>query len=282
MVDDVATATDGRRLAWLEVGDPFGVPVMHNHGAPTSRLEVQRYDAFGREHGVRLIGIDRPGYGRSDPRPGRRFEDWPADVAAVADALGVGRFFTTGISSGGPYAVVVAAALGDRVRGAGVLCGVGDFGRAGAMEGYWPEELVLMRLAKSDPTSLLAQLDRLGETVRADPLAFLSDRIGGHIRRDVARAFADNLAEAFRQGGVGYAEDLTAQALPWTFDVSAIDVPVLVWHGDVDEMVPLHHALDTADRIPTGRLRVLPGLTHLPTAWLLGELVACLIDEVSD
>ena len=111
---------DGRVIAVEEYGDPAGVPVLYFHGWPASRLEAGLIPDLP----VRMLALDRPGYGRSTPKRGRTLMDWPADVAAVADRLGLDRFHVVGLSGGGPYAAACALALPDRVLGVAMVCPV--------------------------------------------------------------------------------------------------------------------------------------------------------------
>jgi len=104
----VLRLNDGRLLGYAEFGDPGGTPVMFFHGFPGSRLEGALGHEAAERAAVRMICIDRPGMGLSTFQPGRRMLDWPADVAALADALGIGRFAVGGVSGGGPYAAVCA------------------------------------------------------------------------------------------------------------------------------------------------------------------------------
>src|SRR5436309_3076234 len=93
--DSAIQLPDGRALAYAEWGDPDGRPVFYFHGMPASRLFVPDPEAAAGEH-VRLIAADRPGMGGSDPQPGHVVADWPADVVALADALGLERFGVVG------------------------------------------------------------------------------------------------------------------------------------------------------------------------------------------
>jgi pimeloyl-ACP methyl ester carboxylesterase len=103
---------DGRRIALAEYGALEGsITMFYFHATTSSRLEAWLFDDTARRRGVRVVGLDRPGAGRSDPRPGRRVLDWPADVANVADALGIKRFAVVGQSVGGVHALACAAAL---------------------------------------------------------------------------------------------------------------------------------------------------------------------------
>ena len=95
------TLPDGRRLAYAEFGTPDGRPVLYFHGAPSSRLEPLLVgDDAWRAHGLRVIAPDRPGVGLSDFLPKRGFSQWPNDVVALADALGLERFGVIGMSGG--------------------------------------------------------------------------------------------------------------------------------------------------------------------------------------
>nr|WP_311529055.1 alpha/beta fold hydrolase [uncultured Ralstonia sp.] len=115
--DSQLTLPDGRRLAWSDTGDPDGLPVILMHAIAGSRHLRHPDDRILYEQGVRLIVPERPGIGDSDPLPGRRVRDWPKDVAALADHLGLQRFVVLGYSGAGtPYALATAQCLPDRVR----------------------------------------------------------------------------------------------------------------------------------------------------------------------
>ncbi len=124
---------DGRELAYAEYGDVTGRPVFFFHGAPGSRL-FHPPDDVTRGAGVRLICVDRPGYGGSTFQPDRRILDWPKDVAALADRLGLDAFAVTGHSAGSPHTLACAYCLPDRVKAAAILCGVGPVEAPGATE----------------------------------------------------------------------------------------------------------------------------------------------------
>src|ERR671935_3108654 len=114
-------APDGRTLAYVERGAPDGVPVIVCHGTPGSRLTRHPDRELYERHGVRMVVYDRPGYGRSDPKPGRTVADAAADIEAIADELGLDRFAVVGGSGGAPHALACGALLGDRVLRVGAL-----------------------------------------------------------------------------------------------------------------------------------------------------------------
>jgi len=109
--DTVLALADGRRLGYAEFGDPSGAPCLYFHFSPGSRLEPAAVFSGVRQawlRGVRLVSADRPGFGLSDRQPARTLLDWPGDIAALADHLGIDRFAVLGASGGGAYALACA------------------------------------------------------------------------------------------------------------------------------------------------------------------------------
>ena len=137
------TARDGRTLAYLEVGDPDGPLVLHNHGGPSSRLEARLFADAAVKHGLRFVGVDRPGIGRSSPQKERSYAGWADDLVAIADALGRREFGVTGWSEGGPWALAAAAYVApERLRHVSSIAG----GSYGAFGDNWASD----RMSKID------------------------------------------------------------------------------------------------------------------------------------
>ncbi len=283
MVDSTMTLPEGRTLAYTEVGMPEGAAAFYFHGAPGGRFELASLDDAFAAVGVRAITADRPGYGGSSPRIGRTTADWAVDVAALADHLGVDRFAVMGLSSGGPYTVACASLLGNRVVGAIVAAGNTDMSWTGAGDGYMQSELDIM--AMDDEAAAVAWCeDRYG----ADGSRFF----GGDGDMDLGPVdngwLADEanlaplmttMAEAFHQGVVGYAHDITVQGRPWTFDPRAITCPTIVVHGADDRLVPISHSEHTASLIPGAELRLLDDMGHLSLTDELPSLAAEVLTE---
>src|SRR4030065_1994205 len=118
---------DGRNLGYDEYGPPEGKPLLYFHGAPSSRLEwtIFSSQALAQKLNLRVIGPDRPGIGLSDYQEGRRIRDWPKDVTALADSLGLERFAMLSYSMGGPYGLATAASIPQRLTKVGILSGPG-------------------------------------------------------------------------------------------------------------------------------------------------------------
>ncbi len=276
ITDDSLTFPDGRIIAFTVIGDPVGSTVFYNHGAPGGRLELLGLDAAFDAAGLRVISPDRPGYGGSTPLAGRATDDWSDDVTALADHLEVEQFAVMGLSSGGPYTVACASLLGDRVIGAIVAAGNTDMSWPAAGDGYLDTELDIMALGDPGAAVTYCQqhfgLDGSGffegeMDLGATDNAFLANDAN-------ATALLTTMAEAFRQGVVGYAHDIWVQGRTWSFDPSAITCPVMVAHGEDDRLVPIDHSRHTASLIPGAELRILAGVGHLSLTDELPALAA--------
>jgi pimeloyl-ACP methyl ester carboxylesterase len=280
MLDTSMTLSDGRLVAYTDLGASSSPLVMYFHGASTSRLDLVLFEDALTALDVRVVSADRPSYGGSSPQAGRGLEDWPRDIAALADHLGVERFAVMGASSGGPYAVACAALLPDHVASAGVVCGVTDFGWPDAWDGYPEDESELMRIGDEAAAVAWCQARYghdgsrfeeagLGELAPADQAAFEDAAL--------AAALMTTVGEAFRQGVGGYAQDIVAQARAWPFDAGAILAPVWVLHGDADTLVPVAHARHTAELIPGARLLTRPDQGHISILTEIPQLAAELV-----
>jgi pimeloyl-ACP methyl ester carboxylesterase len=280
MLDASMTLSDGRLLAYSDVGASTSPLVIYFHGAPGSRLDLAPFENAFTAFDVRVVSPDRPGYGGSSPQAGRRMEDWPTDVAALADHLSVDRFAVMGASSGGPYAVACTALLPDRVAGAGVVCGVTDFGWTSAWDGYPEGESELMRIGDEAKAVVWCE-ERYGH----DGSRFLEGGLAELAPADhavladkaLASGLMTTLGEAFRQGVGGYAQDAVVQGRPWSFDVGAIVVPVWVLHGKADTLVPVAHARHTAETIPGARLLTRPDHGHISILTEIPQLTTDLV-----
>jgi pimeloyl-ACP methyl ester carboxylesterase len=272
MRDSRLSVTCGRELAYTDIGAVDWPCVLFFHGAPSSRLRLAYLEERFLEAGVRVVSPDRPGYGASSPQPGRSLADWPTDITALADALGLDRFMVAGHSSGGAYALACAARLAQRVSACIILSGVTDMAWPDSWEGYPDTERELMRLPDEE-TAIAWCVQRFGVdgsgfiAASGFQLAEPDERL--YADAETARLLASARAEAFRQGVAGYAQDIVVQGRPWPFPPSTIAAPVQIAHGDLDTVLPLAHSRHTSELIPGSRLSVMPGHGHFS---ILGEL----------
>jgi pimeloyl-ACP methyl ester carboxylesterase len=260
--------TDGRAVGFADYGPPAATAVLWCHGGPGSRIEPAHLAAQASDAGLRIIGVDRPGYGLSTPQPGRSIAGWAPDALAVADHLGIGQFVAVGTSTGGAYALALAADDPDRVLGVVACCAMTDM--------RWPEGRATMSgphthavwNAPNRAAAIAAATEAHGEggskmrgAGMAPVLAASDAELFG------SPAWIATAAAAFRamfaQGLEGYADDRLADGGGWVgFDVASIRCPVTVLHGSSDRIVNVIHARHTAELVPTADLVIVDGLGH--------------------
>lgn len=262
---------DGRVLSYYDLGDPQGTPVLLFHGTPGAAIGWAFADGPARELGVRALALDRPGIGASTFQPERRLLDYPPDVAAFADGLGIGEFAVLGWSAGGPYALACAARMPDRVTAAGCAAGASPLDEPGAMDDLNAHDRRIVTLGRRSPGVVRTLLAASAAAVRHAP--GLTERWSAgqlsEAERDEYRRHLDVLGDrrffldAFQQGARGVTEDYRIYGEPWGFDLSEIRVRVTLWNGDADSLVPLRHAELLAAGIPGSTLEVVQGAGHL-------------------
>lgn len=264
---------DGRRLSFAEFGSVHGQALVWMHGTPGARRQVP-LDArkYADEHGLRIIGVDRPGIGSSTPHLYDDVLDWTGDLEVLADTLGIDTMHVIGLSGGGPYALAASVGLGERVQGVAVLGGVAPTQGPDAIDGG------LVRLAA--PFAPLIALTRvplgivLGRAIRlVKPFAGpIIDTYGRFQppgdRRLLARPeframFLDDLLNGSRFQISAPLADLILFTRDWGFTAADVTAPVHWWHGDDDHIIPWAHGKHMSERLPNCRFRTIEGESHL-------------------
>jgi pimeloyl-ACP methyl ester carboxylesterase len=253
-------AADGRRLRVEDGGDPDGKPVLMHHGTPGAGLLYAAHEADARERGIRLIGYDRPGYGGSTPQPGRTVADCAADVRAIAGALDIDRLGVWGISGGGPHALACAALLPDLVVAVGSLASVAPYGASGLdyFTGMGEENVTDIKLMLDDEPAARVKSRADRERLLAMSAARMTDAFPSLLSAVDAAAIIPELAQhlyasgqlGLAPGDEGWWGDGIAHLRPWGFELSAITVPVQLWHGRHDQFVPFQQGEWLANQIP--------------------------------
>ena len=231
---------------------------MHFHGIPGSRLERHVDDRIYERLGVRYITVDRPGYGKSEPSPGRTFVDWGADVDELTTILRIERFRAFAVSGGAPFALAVAAVFPDSVERVAIVSGVGPVDRPGAFRGMEVTERATYWAAPRYPraTAAITGVALGGATRASDALARAASHAGKTVgaRALGARAITEQLRESLRQGARTMVWENTLCARPWGFELASVSCDVQLWHGDRDHVCPLHHARYVASALPHATL----------------------------
>ena len=279
----VFVLADGRELAWIEYGSPSGVPVIALHGSPGTRYIFEPTAPIAARSGVRLVAIDRPGYGHSTHHPGRTLESGAHDVAQLVDHLGIDRFAVIGTSSGGPNAASCARFLGERLIGCAIVSGPAPPEAKVAADEMLRSNRIFPRLTRITPR-LFAFVFQAGmrQSVRnpertlewmirnlppCDAAVTQRPEVNAALRTDFARPVSPTAARAAVQ-------DVQLEQRPWGFRLADIAIPVHVWHGDLDRNVVVENGIYQASHIPHATLHQVPGAGHWLFCTYFGEILA--------
>jgi pimeloyl-ACP methyl ester carboxylesterase len=262
-----------RRLGYAEFGPASGRPLLWFHGTPGARRQIApQARELADERGVRIVSVERPGIGESTPHAYGALVEFAADVEKVCDALGIERFGVAGLSGGGPYALACAHEMPGRVVAAAVLGGVapafGPDAAAGGASGLIRAFAPLMRRAHQPVGSALRGLVRLLEPLADQAIDLFARQMppgDQRIFEDPAmrRMFREDLILGGRRNMQALCLDVALFARHWGFALADIEVPVHLWYGDADIIVPPHHGEHLARLIPDARLRIRIGEGHL-------------------
>jgi pimeloyl-ACP methyl ester carboxylesterase len=255
---------DGRRVGVAVFGAQQGFPVIALHGMPGSRLMYAAVAQAAARQGIRLIAVDRPGYGRSDRCAGGTLLDYAGDVAGIAEVIGLGRFAVLGTSGGGSYALACAARLGSRLTRVGVVSGIGPLRTPGSLAGMAPVNRWIFRLARLSPALVGVVLPRLVRRSLSQLQAHVAAGTSPSpsIPPGVLPLVVADQAEAIRQGGAGIAFDAGNLWRLWGFPLAQITVPARLWHGDADNLAPVALGRLIADAVPGCEATFYPGEGH--------------------
>lgn len=269
MVDNVLRLKDGRNLGYAEYGVSSGVPVLFFHGTPGARLNpvCTMMDSIAKKisgPSIRLIAIDRPGYGLSDPKPARTMQDSISDVIELVDYLNIDRFSIIAISGGAPYALSSSAKLEERINKVAIVCGLGPVYIPEVLENLSLEEKGTIQAALFAPEHLAA----FTQQAQSNPAAFVEkvlQAMSETERKAVSPELVDGYIQLIAEGtknSEGMISDYKIFAKDWGLNLEEITVPFHFWHSDNDENVPIFHAEFLTKVLPNSELTRLKGFNH--------------------
>jgi pimeloyl-ACP methyl ester carboxylesterase len=283
------TTGDGRTLDLFMSGPDDGEVLLYHHGTPGAGIVSEKLLATAATRHLRLVSFSRPGYGSSTRRAGRSVADVADDAVAVLDHVGASHCYSMGISGGGPHTLACAALLPDRVMAATVVASVAPYEADGLdfLAGMGRENIDEFGAALAGSEALQAFQDAWSSDFRAITGPQVADALGDLVppvdRAALTGEYADSLAadirQALRHGLWGWHDDDLAFVRPWGFGLDEIRIPLTLWQGDQDRMVPYAHGEWLSRRIPGVRANLLPGHGHLSLTvssdgLLLDDLIA--------
>ncbi len=307
--DRLVRLPSGRRLGIAEYGDPDGLPVLAFHGAPASRVMFDVTDQDARRLGLRIIAVDRPGYGLSPLDYGATLARRTDAFAELVDMYGLDRLAVLGVSGGGPYAVALAARLGSRIDALALISPLGPIAeidhrsRSGASHvgngsaaatangqhnGHDHEATKLsfghraffLDLAKHSwvlriNAEIAMRSFRAAPNFFAHTFAHLLPEADRNVVADpeVSRSIVDMTMEATRTGIGGGIADLEIYSEPWQVDYAAITARSKIWQGLDDLIVPVGASLHLGELIQGCQVQRMPGAGHF---WIYRQIGAVL------
>lgn len=237
--------SDGRKLGYEEYGDPKGKPLFYFHGWPGSRLSGIETDAAGKKVGVRIISIDRPGFGISDYKVDRTLLDFTDDIVEIADQLKIKKFSVMGVSGGGPYAAATAYKIPKRVHKVGIVVGLAPVNVKGNLDGMsFLSKISWASYRRFSFTRTIAGVNGLIGYKYFPTFSLLVGYGAKEDQKMVKEKFGkriDNSAkEAFKHGIKGPVLDLKLYTDDWGFKLKDIKSRVYLWYGAKDKNVSLN------------------------------------------
>jgi pimeloyl-ACP methyl ester carboxylesterase len=267
--DQTMQLPDGRTLGFAEYGSAEGTVLFYCQGYPGSRLEAAALSAHAAEAHVRVLSLDRPGFGRSSFQDHRSFLDWPNDLLALTERLGIDRFAVLGASGGAPYALACAQQIPERLLSCGIVSAIAPVTPTGM---NWQNRVIVF-LVNRTPWLFTRLLGAMARSFRDEQRAraALTKTLRGPDREAVlAHGLLDALTasarEAYHQGVQGAVFEARLYARDWGFRLEDIAFqPLYLWHGASDTFAPIERARAVAGKLARCHATYYPDDGHLST-----------------
>ena len=284
------TLSDGRVVSYSDSGNPGDRPVLLCHGLPGARLQIPSTAILAHQR-VRVVVIERPGLGLSDPQPLRTLADWCNDACAVLDALSLPVVTLVGYSAGTAYALTLAAAHPDRVDRIHIVSGMAPTAAAEIAD-MSPFNRWIHSLGNTMPPPLRravagvsARVIGTGDKAAAFGIGLMKNAFTPaereYLGRPEAAVFRQTVAENFRQGYDGYLVDLGIVTREWPISYTQIHHPVSAWYGSADRITPPSAAKDLRAVLPQTTVSITPDAGHLMIFMAWDELITRIANEAT-
>ena len=252
------TIEDGTTLFYKDWGPKTAQPIVFHHGWPLCSDDWDNQMMFFLSQGYRVIAHDRRGHGRSSQTDtGNEMDTYASDVATLVSALDLRNAVHVGHSTGGgEVARYVAGAQPGRVAKAVLIGAVPP---------------VMVKSEKNPGGLPIEVFDGFRAALAGNRAQFYRDIPSGPFygfNRLGATVYEGVIGNWWRQGMIGgikaqYDCIKAFSETDFTEDLKKIDVPVLIMHGDDDQIVPIaDSALLSAKLVKNGTLKVYPGYPH--------------------
>lgn len=263
---------DGRWLAWADLGDRDGYPLVFNHVITGTRRFRHPDLAVLSRAGLRLIMPERPGTGDSDPLADRTVQDWSYDVTHMVDHLGIKHFSVVGFSEGTPYALALANRLAERVEQVFIVSATPPID---VVEMFDSQVSIPFRsalfVAQRTPRLLPPLMRVMIRSARKNVYRFIEQMIKGMNAHDQAVFAEPGIRENYARGlmsAIAHGENhLVTETLlaihGWKKADARITQPLHFFHGSHDWFYTLEGLREVTNELPQATLQVIPEGGHL-------------------
>lgn len=250
----------GEQISYRVYGDEGGFPILVHHGLLGSSLLPDSWSQKAKEIGVRLIAIDRPGYGETTMTSGLKdIADWGAFISPLLDFLKVESFGTIAVSAGAPYAWAEAWYFKGRLRKLWLLSAVPNVSDSIILDFYPEDEKLSYERFKERNVEQIAQdyYDSLKQLQRQ----YVQSE---GVSRRIEAALSNNC--------VGIAREAKMQVSPWGFGLDVVSIPMEFWHSPKDDMVPIKAVEAMISGLKDAKLHLQEKKSHFPSVVTVDEV----------
>lgn len=273
MQDNTMKLSDGRNLGFSDYGNKDDIPIFLFHGTPGSRIVDFENASILNDFKIRIIAPERPGYGFSDPKSEGNILDWSNDIKELADFLEIDKFHVAGESGGGAYTLGCALQMPTRILSATLIGSTCPPEIIKSAKGMFIGNKIGFFLAKHLPVVLKWTSANFGNAINKYPekvIEKMKMQLCNWDKNVIEKkgkagedSFILHFKEAYRQGGKGHLKDSLLLAHPWGFDWKELKLPVFMWHGESDNLMPIGPAKEFSNQIPDCQFNFLPEVGHL-------------------
>ncbi len=273
-MNEFITLEDNRKLGFADSGKPDGLPIFLFHGTPGSRIFGFENEPLIQEEELRIITPERPGYGLSDESKNREIKDHCYDIEKLATYLGIKKFHVAGVSGGGPYALACAYWLSKRVLSVTLIASATPVDTKGFFKGMSMGNRLGFIMSRYVPFLLKPLYIYSSWVVKRSPEKFMKGmesqlcqwdkkvlhKIKADGKMDI---FISHIREAYRKGYIGGYSDLLLLTKPWKVDFQFLSVPIIMWHGKADTLMPIASAIEFSKILPDCKCYFIENAGHL-------------------
>lgn len=271
--------SNGLKLAYVEYGDLSGTPLLFIHGCLGSRLSAAPFHDSAHKQKVRLIAIDKPGFGFSDLQPELSLTEWPNLIQQLADHLNIKKLSILTSSGGTPYGLSCAAHIPTYINKIIMINPIANIGNQAAKHSKGFNNPWVYRLVKELPSFVYFCLNTGKLLFRHYPQSFIKlihRREMAYLSQypSIYENRKATIIEAVRTGCKGILHELQTYVRPWGFELEKVSKEVIIVQGLLD--INQHVANYYTELLPASKLLTFEQEDHLSLGYNQSDKILAL------